>query len=219
MNKYILLLLMSLAVFQSQAEVLYISDTLVINLRTGPGNEYRIIKGLKSGIRLEVLEADEGSGFTHVSVSAELQGYVPTRFLQKETIYKERFILVERELNKAKNELLGLKSSSKELHSDKGSLEKQSKDLISSNAQLEKELKHIKSISSSAVSIDNRNKELVQQNEELKIKTDTLNAENERLAALLDDRYFWYGIGLLGTGITLGLILPLFGNRKKGGWA
>ena len=41
------------------AETQYVSDQLVITLREGQGNEYKIIKMLKTGTPLEIIEESE----------------------------------------------------------------------------------------------------------------------------------------------------------------
>ncbi len=50
-----------------------------LNLRTGPSNEYRIIGGVQTGDRLEVLEL--GGGWTRVR-AGDKEGWIPEGYLQ-----------------------------------------------------------------------------------------------------------------------------------------
>ena len=80
-KKWLTVLLGLLMVGQLAAQTRYITDTNYVPLRTGPGNEYRIIhRGLKTGTALVVLEDDAGNGFSRV-LSGEQEGFIPTQYL------------------------------------------------------------------------------------------------------------------------------------------
>jgi len=56
----------------------YVSDELVINMRSGKGTGFKIIKIVKSGTPLKVLSTDEG--YTHAVTPAGVKGWVLSRF-------------------------------------------------------------------------------------------------------------------------------------------
>lgn len=215
MKKIIILLCMLTASVELLAEKRYVIDELWLQLRSGPSNQHRILKALKSGTHMEVIAHDTETGFTNVKVGAELEGWVPTKFTTSKPIYKERFILAEREIANLNKELKAINASQTSLTADKASVDKTVSDLSKKNQKLTTELKYIKKISADAIALDSKNQSLIQESEEIKIELDTLKAENDRLITRLDTTTFWYAIGLLAAGIFLGLVLPMVNRGKK----
>ncbi len=75
--------LLALAVFPtatSQAGNSWVRDEVHLNLRSGAGNEYRIIGRLKTGDTASILS--RGDGWTQVRTDAGLEGWIPAGFLQ-----------------------------------------------------------------------------------------------------------------------------------------
>lgn len=213
------LLLSSFALAASAVEKRYVTDTLSLQLRSGPGIEYRIIKALQSGEHLILIEEDDGSGYTKVKTSKDVEGFVLTRFLEKEPIAKERLILAQRELDKVKAELNTTRQLSNELQTELKTLKAERSGLGKENSVLEKELEEIKSISASAISINERNKELTQKNRELEIQLDTITTENTQLHDSRQQSFLLYGGGLVVIGILAGLILPSLRGKRNSNWS
>ena len=72
------------------AEVRYVSDTLEITMRSGKGTSYGITRMLRSGTRVEVLEEDKKTGYTHVRTAGGKEGWVLSRFLMKGQAARDR---------------------------------------------------------------------------------------------------------------------------------
>ncbi len=219
MKRITIFILSLLVLFPAMAEKRYVSDVLIINLRTGPGNDFRILKGLKSGTHLEFIEEDTDKKFTKVKTDKGLEGWVPTRFMLKEPISFEKLILAQRELDKTKLDLKELKSKhsdvKKKLAANKRSSKNTSKDLKKQS----KELAHIKKVSANAINLDSKNNELMKQTEQLKITVDTLKADNERLQSSKDLNYILLGGLLILLGLFLGWLLPKISGKRGDGWA
>ena len=66
----------------SLAERAWIKDEVRLNIRTGPGVEYRIRGAVKTGDSFEVLSRTEG--WTEVRGRDALQGWIPAGYLQAE---------------------------------------------------------------------------------------------------------------------------------------
>ena len=63
-------------------ETRYITDKLSVELRRGPGNEYKITRNLDAGLSVEVVEqTPEGYSRVHVG---DTEGWVLTQFLTTE---------------------------------------------------------------------------------------------------------------------------------------
>lgn len=65
------------------AEKAYVSDEFTITMRSGQGNEFRIIKVLKTGSPLEVLE--RGDRYSKVRTSDGEEGWVLSQYVTSET--------------------------------------------------------------------------------------------------------------------------------------
>jgi len=72
-----------LAPAKSHAETRYVADVLVITVRTGPGDEYKIIKTLKTGAAFEVLE--ETGSHLKVKTSDGTEGWVLKQYVTTDT--------------------------------------------------------------------------------------------------------------------------------------
>ena len=87
MRKAMLILLLGLFVLptgRAIAATQYVSDQLMITLRTGEGDQYRILKMLKAGTPLEILQ--EGTkGHLFVRTPDGTEGWVQKQFLTTET--------------------------------------------------------------------------------------------------------------------------------------
>ncbi|MGH0032421.1 MAG: TIGR04211 family SH3 domain-containing protein [Myxococcota bacterium] len=64
------------------AEIAWVKDELRLNLRTGPGTQYRIKGAVGTGDRMTVLS--RGDGWTQVSTPSLGEGWIPAGFLQAE---------------------------------------------------------------------------------------------------------------------------------------
>ncbi|NVK36744.1 MAG: TIGR04211 family SH3 domain-containing protein [Gammaproteobacteria bacterium] len=219
MKRITLLILTLLVIYPAVAEKRYISDELWINLRSGPGNDYKILKILKSGTHLQFIEEDEEAKFTKVITDKGLEGWVPTRFLQEEPISFEKLILTQRELEKTKTDFADLQRKYNETKKELAEAKRNAGSLSKDKSEQEKELEYIKKVSANAINLDKKNQELLEQSEELKIIVDTLRADNERLQNNKDLNYILVGGGLIFLGLFLGWLLPKISGRRSDNWA
>jgi SH3 domain protein len=198
----------------------YVSDKLWLQLRSGPGSDFRILNALPSGEHLIFREQTEDKNYTKVTTDKGVEGWVLTRFLEDEPIAKEKLILSQRELVKIKAELDTLKQQTDTLSEEKSSLSGDRSSLTRDNKKLEKELKRIKEISANALQLDSKNAKLTKHNQELEIQLETLTAENTRLKDNKERTFMIIGGGLIIFGIFLGLAIPAMrGGRKAASWS
>ena len=67
------------------AETMYVSDQLLITLRRGESTEHKILKTLKTGAPLEILEREEGDEYVKVRLQSGEEGYVLSQYLTSDT--------------------------------------------------------------------------------------------------------------------------------------
>jgi SH3 domain protein len=215
-----LLLTMITATSYAAVEKRYVGDKIWLQLRSGPGTDFRILKALPSGEHLIFREQTEDKNYTKVTTDKGVEGWVLSRFLEDEPIAKEKLILSQRELVKVKAELDTLKQQTDTLSEEKSSLSGDRSSLTRENKTLEKELKRIKEISANALQLDSKNTKLTKRNQELEIQLETLTADNTRLKDNKERTYMIIGGGLIIFGLFLGLAIPAMrGGRKAASWS
>lgn len=220
MKKLILgLALLCTTATAAAVEKRYVTDTLWLQLRSGPSQEFRILKALPSGEHLIFLEEDAETGYTKVQTDKGLEGYVLTRFLETEPVAKEKLILANRELDKVKAELEATQTQRTEFQTEVEKLKSERSGLGRENTDLEKELEKIKNISSNALALDEKVKKLTQENQELKIQVDALTTENTQLTDNRQQTYLLYGGALVILGALATLLLINIRPKRSSGWS
>ena len=196
----------------ARAETVYIADTLYVPLRSGPGNEFRIVnRALKTGTALTLEAKEAENGYYKVTTSNGMEGFVPSQYV----IFQPPAAL---QLKAAQDQAL-----SQKLRETEGNLKKTSASLNSnekSSAHLQEELTRIKAISAKSLELDKRNRELLVTNEQLMNELQTLQSTNQQLEDSSTQQWYLYGAGTLLVGLLFGLIAPMLQpRRKKSGWA
>ncbi|ARU56273.1 SH3 domain protein [Oleiphilus messinensis] len=203
------------------AKSMYVDDTLFVPLRSGQGLGYRIVhKGIKSGTSVEVMEQSSETGYSKIKEPGGAVGWLPTRFLVSEPIAKDK-------LEAALKKLQILESKDKNQSSEISKILEENSELKESNTTLGKlnstlttELEEIKSISSNAIFLDQRNRELQESNQQLRNELELLQADNQRLKDKSETDFMLLGGGLVGLGVLIALIIPWMKPTKKNdSWA
>lgn len=219
MNRLLVFLLILFAASCIHAEVQYIDDTLLAPIRSGKGNEYRIVhKGLKSGTPVEVLENDADSGYSLVRTQQGLEGWLPTRFLTPQPIARDR-------LEKLAGEFDQLKARLGELQGENSRLSEENRKLSTALQQsrvsldgTQAELVNIKRVSENALQLDATNRDLRESNERLKNEVEVLTSENLRLKDKNQQDTMLLGAGLVFLGVLIAVIVPMFKRNKRDTW-
>ncbi len=103
LRSIIFLALVSIFIFSAgivDAKTQYVSDQLVITLRAGKGNEYKIIKMLTAGTPLEIIE--EEKDYLKVRTQDGQEGWVLTQFITSETPKAQIIAGLRQELDRLK---------------------------------------------------------------------------------------------------------------------
>ncbi len=200
------------------AETRYVSDRLEIQMRTGKGTQFRILRMLPSGTPLEILEVDQENGYARVRAPGGVEGWVLSRYLMKGQAARERLTSAEKRLAELELENRKLKTSFGDLRAEKGDTEQQRSALERENRKLSQELEEIRRTASSALAIDAENKDLKGKIVAYERQLQTLQQENEGLKDRTARDWFMVGAGVVILGMILGLIIPRIRWRKKSSW-
>lgn len=216
---YFLFLTFSLAItpLLVQAETKYVSDHLVITVRTGQGTEYQIIKTLGSGEHVDVLETTD-NGYSHVVTRDGTEGWVSTQYLENEPVASERLITVQAQLKEAKTELKKINQSYSDLDKKYNDLFQNQEKLSAAKTKLDAELARVNDIAKRPIILDKLNRTLQDSNVNLEKDLQRLNQENHSLKDRSQREWFIVGALVLFGGIFLGLIIPKLRGRKRSNW-
>jgi len=87
------------------AETLYVTDQLVITVRRGKSAQHAIIKTVKTGTPLEVLESVEGEPYVKVRLQSGEEGYALRQYLSSKTPKPVIIARLQKEVKQLQNKL------------------------------------------------------------------------------------------------------------------
>lgn len=192
----------------------YVSDQLSINMRSGPGNQYRIEKLLNSGDRLDTL--GHKKGWTHVRTASGKKGYVLTRFLSEKPAARKRVADMEKRVDTLQSDNADLKKQLTQTQNGSDELGKRKRELSKKNKTLRNKLQDIRAASADAIRMSKQNKKYRGQIMKLRSDVERLKHENAALHSRRDGMTI--GALILFGGIVLGLILPMLRRRPRRKW-
>lgn len=117
----------------ARAETGWVDDQVRLNLRTGPGNQYRILATLETGDSVQILS--RGDGWIQVSAEGK-SGWVPDGYLQSEPPAKVKLARIE-------SEAAELRTRSKQLGDDTDKLRGENEQLATRESEQRAELERL----------------------------------------------------------------------------
>ena len=236
----ILALILVAAPLSVRADTQYVSDKLIITMRSGAGGDYKIIKTLDTGTPVEVLE--ETDKYLKVRTKDAKEGWVLKQYITAELPKATVISGLKREIERSKARLKGeiekskarIRKLSMEMDGLKGSLKSEKglrrkdvralemgvgeyKDKISETTLELQELKgkHTKLVEDSAdiVKVVDELDVLKEKFALIAAENDELKQENKRL--LIRTMIYWF---LAGGGVFfVGWIIGQISKRRKSG--
>lgn len=196
----------------------YVTDDIDIPFRSQPGYKYRIVRLIKTGSKVEVLEVNEKKWAKVAYVDRKgkrWEGWMPSIMLQNEPVSRhkvklqqEKYVELEQRFNEAKLEKETLQARYDEVAKE---LEVIQKD----HFQLDNEYQQLKSVSSNTVNLSS-------ENERLTAEVQNLNAENLIMKEQLNEaedvvqrQWFLNGAGVLLLGLLIGRFARAPEKRKR----
>jgi len=211
------LLLFSFATVQAQER--YVTDSFEITLRTGMGTKHKILKTLRSGTRLKVLEVNKEEGYSRVMTSDGVEGWVITRYLMDQPAARSQLASLRKQLEKARDKTGQLNQQLEQLRQQNAQLQQQNQRLSEEKSKLGKELEHIKRISAEGIALHEENQKLNTQVHTLQRTIQSLEQENLSLKDRSARDWFLVGAAVSVFGVFLGLFLPNLRLRRRQSWS
>ncbi len=211
MQKFLLaacvsLSLMSVSIVEA-AEERWVTDRGEFTLRSGKSTSNKIIRMLKSGTRVELIQTDSESGYSLVRMPTGQEGWVVSRYLLKGPPALVRLPQLEKDLGRVA-----------QLSDERQALQSEVRLLSSDNKKLSSELERIKKVSANAVKLDSENTKLRENLGSSRSRISQLEEDNRKLASKATRQWFLVGAGVLVMGLLLGLIIPRLKVRNKSSW-
>ena len=217
MGPRILIPLLSILATAAYGQSLYVSDELVITLRTGPSTTNQIIENLRSGDSVEVLETND-DGYTRVRTSAGDEGWVLTRYLVEQPIARDRLALSESQLADARARMSDLEQELATVSGDLESTTQRLGDAEEAATTMNAELVDIRSASANAVTLRDQNESLRRRLNEQDQQLEQAALEIQGLRTSAGREWFVVGAGVLLAGIVVGLIVPSLRKKRRSEW-
>jgi SH3 domain protein len=212
--------------FHVYAETRYVTDRLIITMREGKGNEYKIIKTLKTGTPVQVIEEDDQ--YMRVRLQDGTEGWVLKRYISTDTPKPVIIAGLKKEIDSLKATMEQLKKDKKTIQNDLDTatqsnsatvkdLEKSLNDKDNEIAGLTRQLqettgkyKTLADASKDVVSVVNERDMLRKENKDLTDERDRLKTENDNLIEKRMIYWFLAGAGVFFFGWLSGKV-----SRKK----
>tara|TARA_R110002110_G_scaffold415561_2_gene650844 strand:+ start:43495 stop:44148 length:654 start_codon:yes stop_codon:yes gene_type:complete len=203
-------------------DVRFVSDKQFVPLRSGAGNEYRIIhRGIPSGTRLTVAQTSADGVWAEITTDNGTSGWIRTQYLMEDTPAQNKLDAALARAEKATGRSAALAAELDALRAERTQLEEQVSGTDLQLNAVADELAQLKTISGNAVQLDIDNRRLVEEAENLRSEVDMLESENQRLQDKLDSEDFLNGALAVLLGVIIALVAPRLWpkRRKSSSWA
>lgn len=200
------------------AETRYVQDQLEITLRTGESTRNSIVRMLTSGTRVELLETNAASGYSHVRTQEGDDGWVLTRFLMGEPSARQQLASVKVQAATLREEQGRLETELSALRAENESLKSQLSDMENRYRLASRELGEIRNAASDVLAVNENNKVLSQQITDVQQELDAMRADSAASRRDNTRRWFMTGAGVAFGGLLLGLLIPRLRGRRNSSW-
>jgi SH3 domain protein len=210
-----LIVLLVMLATPAKAQTNYVTDDFEIMFRAGPRVQNKIIRPLRSGTLLEVLDDDAGNGHSQVKTSRGEIGYVLTRFISDSVPAKNQ-------LGRMEERLASLTADPGDLRAELADAQESNELLIAENVSLATRLKiaqdrieEITNISGDSIQLTEEAERLNNEVQQLLLQVDDFRIQTETLRDTADNKTRLVTTGTILVGIFLGWILSLAGGRRR----
>lgn len=179
------------------AQTKYVTDEFEIMLRTGQSTQHEILRALKSGTPVTVLESNVN--YTHVRLASGQTGWVLTRYLINQASGRDRYDTLKKKYDDLKSNF-------------DSKVEKEKDGLRAEMAKLEE-------IAKKPLELRRENQALKAELELQKTQLNQALRESEVLKSPLKDRQWFVSGGMVAIfSLILGIILTRIPLRKRKRW-
>ena len=209
------LIALLLPLSQAIAETRYVSDQLVVTVRSQKGNTYNALESLITDSPVEIL--DEDTTYVKVRTKKGTEGFIRKQYITKKLPKSIQIKRLQAELKQLKQALEKAQTSSEEslksAYSQKSQVDELRENLNQTSQQLEKistDYQRLLKDSENVLQVANANKQLAAQNKKINSELSILRDENQSFHRSNMIQWFLAGAGVFLGGWIIGKI-----SRKK----
>lgn len=190
-------------------DVRYISDKLYVPLRSEQNESAQIINnGLPSGTSLKLLQEDTASGYSLVETKTGTQGWLRSRYLVKEPTAAIKLVEVEKKLSASTSK------AEADFLSEIEALKNENKKLGEQAQVTQRQYDELKKASGNVAHITQQNHDLIEKNQLLQSKVDSLGAVKEKFQDNSNMDLFMYGGFLVIATLVVSAIIDAIRRRR-----
>jgi SH3 domain protein len=195
------------------AKTAYVSDELKIPLRSGASSGHRIIKFLRSGTRLTVIDTD--GDYSEVEASGGKSGWVLTKEIMDVPSGRDRLAVTSKKLAEVRAQMKEIKSANAKLKSEIRQLKSEKGELQNERTNLSNSLEDLKITAANPVALSKKNKQLKKELEKANANVAMLDKDNQQLRSNVMQEWFVIGGAVSIGSLILGIILTRINWRRK----
>jgi len=215
----LLLFSVALAVPAHAKTIRYVSDELKIPLRSGASEGHRIIKFIRSGTALTVLQTSEDGNYLNVKANDGKEGWVLSKQTMGIPSGRDRLVSVNKQLTKSKQQAKQLNSSIAELKSEIKQLQNEKSGLQIERTNLSNSLEDLKITTANPQALSKKNKQLKKELSKVRENESMLEEDNQNLRKNATQEWFIIGAAVSIGSLLLGLIITRINwKRKRDSW-
>lgn len=174
---------------------------------------------MRSGTPLELLQTNEGTGYSQVRLDNGMEGWVETQYLVDQPIARDQLKTADAALAKLQAEHQQTLSSLQEIQSQRNALSSDLKDTKAKFEQTSQQLAHVQKMSANVMEIDKRNNELKASEAQLKQQIKQLTESNRDLTGRSYQAWFVRGGALVIIAMLVGFwFARRIYMRRYSGW-
>lgn len=197
------------------ADQRFVTDQFEITMRSGPTNSHTIVRMLKSGTALTVLEQDKENGYSRVQTAAGTEGWVLSRYLIREPVARVQIENLVKQVTNTEPKDTSIRGQLNFVKAEFANANNRIDNLEHEKKELKKRLNAIKKTAADVLAIDAENEQLHQQYNEIKAQFMALQEQYSEVSNDNEREWFITGAMVLFGGLLLGLIIPKISWRKK----
>ena len=191
----ITLFALSVSTLAHAEEKRYVSDELNTWVRSGPGDNYRLVGTVNAGEEVVLLQTNEASNYAQVRDSSGRTAWIPLKELNTQPSLRTRVPELENQVKTLTDKLNNIDNTWNQRTADMQQKVAGSDGVINSLKEENQKLK---------------NELIVAQK---KVNAANLQLDDKQRTIIM--QWFMYGGGVLGAGLFLGLVLPHLIPRRK----
>jgi SH3 domain protein len=199
-------------------ETRYVTDEFEVTMRSGTSTSNSIVRMLRSGEALTVLEEDLVSQYTLVETDGGKQGYVLTRFLMEQPAAKQTLIELEERFAQQRQRLAEQATEVAELKQKLGSEKTDNSALKSTLRASEQELAQVRTAAQDTLNILSQNEQLQTTVEQLRQEKTQLSETNSELSDSTRLDWFVRGGAVSLIAFVIGIVVTRIRWKKQDSW-